>query len=590
MGISLTRRDLAAKPVPAHLQLLLAFPFSAGSEKTLHALCLQPPSLLNKASIKVLHDLAHTRLIAQGRLLDAIRLDRSIGSGREGAQRRETIERLVRIVPEVQRRILEVEMGGADKDRAKAATSSRASDEYPPAPTPAATLIAPMPIPAAFQHQQNLPLSASQVLRTSSPQLSVHRAILSPAAAAPPSPARDGSTQQAKRPFAFPAPLPGPSSPARSSFAQADVQTSSPFGGRAAFALPSSSANPSLPAHYLPQRQTISASPAAPSARAPSVTTTASPFAQAAKQASQAAYRTSLLNRDNRARQESPRFQSPAIHRSSSFVRNDLAEDDDDEMLVVESPPPAAVKKRTTGRQSKEKAADKPTTKVGRSSRRSAPEEPKEEDVTPEQAEDEHEEADTLPGAFPGAADTAAKTPSTRRKASARVANEPNASKPDRVQPATGRVRRAPSVPGSFTTGATSDEDSDGQQDELTLDDLAPLPPAGSSRRKSTRSAQPAASSSGYGLRGHVRTRSMSVASDDDEDDHASEGKTPPPAHRRRTLRSSVTVSPEAVRRAPKGRAGSSATKTRNSGSKLKESSTAAPTRRSTRRTGGGDE
>jgi len=590
--------------VPAHLQLLLAFPFSAGSEQTLHALCLQPPSSLNKASTKVLHDLAHTRLIAQGRLLDAIRLDRSIGSGREGDQRRETIERLVRIVPEVQRRILEVEMsGGADKSKTAAGSSSGASAEYPPAPTPAATLVAPVPIPAAFQHQQNLPLSASQVLRTSSPQLSIHRAILSPAAAAPPSPARDGSaSQQARRPFAFPAPLPGPSSPARSPFANADGQAS-PFGGRAAFASSSSSttaAASGLPAHYLPQRQTIAPSPAASPARAPPVTASASPFAQAAKQASQAAYRSTLLSRDQRARQESPRFQSPANHRSSSFNRNDPADDEDDEMLVVESPPPAAVKRRSTGRQSKEKAVEK----LSRPSRGKAAAEEQEKEAQQQQQQqveaEVEEEDDTLPGAFPEPA--ASKTPTTRRKAASRVAAGPKASKTPPARPASGRGRRAPSVPGSFTTGATSgesadDDDEDEAKDELTLEDLAS---PGSSRRKppsSSRNVPPPASSSGYGLRkGHVRTRSMSVASDSgsDDDPAVSEGKTPPPAHRRRTLRSSVTVSPEAVRRAPPaaGKTTAGSTKPRGAGSKLKESSTAAaaPTRRSTRRTAVADE
>lgn len=465
-------------------------------------------------------------------------------------------------------------MGGGEKEQRAAKPNGAAlPPAFPPAPTTSATLVAPTPIPAAFLHQQNLPLSASQVLRTSSPQLSVHRAILSPAAAPPPSPARDPAAPP-RRPFSFPAPPP-PSSPARSAFASAEA-AGSPFDNRIGQSPFASSSTAGLPSHYQPQHQPQQpVAHASPARTQPASAAAASPFAQAAKQASQAAYRSGLMGRDQRARQESPRFQ-PTYSRSNSHA-DEAREEDDDQMLVVESPPPAAAKKRSAGRRTTEKQPTKPqSSKSTRSSRRQVeePEAERDEDVQLE----EDEEDDMLPGAFPGAAESTSRTPTARRKAAPRAAA---ASKPAAAT-TTARGRRAPSVPGSFTTGATSDE-SDG--DELTLADLN-QPSAPATRRK-TRAAPPPASSSGYGLRkGHVRTRSMSVASDSGEDDELeSQGKTPPPSMRKRTLRSSVTVSPEAVRRAgtiPSGKPPSTRTRAAG-GSRLKEATSAAPTRRSTR-------
>lgn len=201
--------DLEAKPQPKPIQQLLSFPYTSFESQTLSHLCIHPPSIFSATSTNVLRDLAHTRLIAQGRFLEAIKLDRAIGAkGQQAEKRRTVLSGAVRLLPEVQRRILELEMDegtvddsvnvidiGATPKEIRNGGDVDMMDDHEMSTQP-------LPIQPSLSQPKALPLSASHAFRTSSPSLAVHRASIAPTALASSS-APFTSQQQQSSPFSF---------------------------------------------------------------------------------------------------------------------------------------------------------------------------------------------------------------------------------------------------------------------------------------------------------------------------------------------------------------------------------------------------
>ncbi|KAG8958287.1 hypothetical protein FRC03_009285, partial [Tulasnella sp. 419] len=112
-----------ARPKPESLKALVSFPFTTFEDTHVINYALNPPNNLSDISIAVLHDLINVRLIHQGRYSEAIRLDRQFSSkfvgdvngggviAKAAESRRISMEELVAVLPAVQRKLLEVELG-----------------------------------------------------------------------------------------------------------------------------------------------------------------------------------------------------------------------------------------------------------------------------------------------------------------------------------------------------------------------------------------------------------------------------------------------------------------------------------------------
>ncbi|KAG8920542.1 hypothetical protein FRC02_000841, partial [Tulasnella sp. 418] len=114
---------LHPRPKPESLKALVSFPFTTFEDTHVINYALNPPNNLSDISIAVLHDLINVRLIHQGRYSEAIRLDRQFSSkfvgdvngggviAKAAESRRISMEELVAVLPAVQRKLLEVELG-----------------------------------------------------------------------------------------------------------------------------------------------------------------------------------------------------------------------------------------------------------------------------------------------------------------------------------------------------------------------------------------------------------------------------------------------------------------------------------------------
>ena len=116
-------------PNPKHLPQLLALPLSAFESALLQAYALSPPSELSHAGNAALQDLLTVRLLSAGRYSDAIRISRAFDEVdkvvraekgpeadtqplvRAAAERRSTMRAVLNVLPAVQRRELEGELG-----------------------------------------------------------------------------------------------------------------------------------------------------------------------------------------------------------------------------------------------------------------------------------------------------------------------------------------------------------------------------------------------------------------------------------------------------------------------------------------------
>lgn len=578
----LTNKPFTAKPRPHALQALLAFPFTHLEDLVLHSLCHAPPSTFPQASLTVLFDLANVRLISQGRFLEAIKLDRAIGAkGSAAEKRRTTLLSLVRLLPEVQRRILELEMDDHTKDEEPAVneapaisyaevvmgTAAASAPEAPVEP-----VVAPSPVP----------LSASQALRTSSPLLAIHRAsIATPPSLAPGSP---GLRRQGVPFSAAPgsgsaggtqAQAPAATSPfadlSRSILSQpqpaVSQTTATPINGLARPQSPFNRAPETLP----PANKAAlngAASVLRPTAPSPAPQ---SPFARAAQQASAASHRSNAAPRgialqrsfapsasssavfgDGHSVSSSSRLQPPQVTRarnSTPEASSDEEATDDAHTMEIEEEPARPSRRNAPAK----KAVSPPPS----TSRRSA-------HLTAATASNEPVD---VPGAFPSSppkgtrtshrrtASHAAAVPATptesttKRGASTRTAAS-SARKPTAVPATPGTASKtrgaravrstARGIPGAFAAPLSDEEDEEEGDifDEEEAADVVGTPPRGSAAKGTKRASNGA-------LRGPSGGRSRRGASE--EQDH--EGRTPPPAQRR-MLRSSVTVSPEAARQA----------------------------------------
>jgi hypothetical protein len=171
-------------------------------QKFLTSYLLNTTSSLPAASFSLLHDLLTLRLCARGQHALAIELDRQVAERiRErpelaaGGAARVGVQDMVRLLPEVQRKMLLVERDVSNVEEEKARSEpvkpvEEASASVAPAPTR----------PTAFTRPSFAPLSASTQLRKSSnPRNAIYEALLRPATSTPSSEAMLASTNASQR-------------------------------------------------------------------------------------------------------------------------------------------------------------------------------------------------------------------------------------------------------------------------------------------------------------------------------------------------------------------------------------------------------
>jgi Nuclear pore complex assembly len=132
-----------AKPRSKELQTLITFPLTSYEQTVLNTYVLRPPSSLPESSLAVLQDLITVRLVHQGKYSDAIVLDRlfvSETAGRVGAggggvvakaaeSRRETFRDLMAVLPDVQRRLLELKLDDPQPSSTQTQTEARSQQD-----------------------------------------------------------------------------------------------------------------------------------------------------------------------------------------------------------------------------------------------------------------------------------------------------------------------------------------------------------------------------------------------------------------------------------------------------------------------------
>jgi len=204
--------------------MLLTFPLTAYEQILLNTYALRPPPSLPESSLAILQDLIIVRLLHQGKYSDAITLDRlfvseAASSGRVGSgsgavvkaseDRRETFQDILAVLPDIQRRLLDVSLDEQQQARAPApsrpvpSTSSGAPlspdltmsweelgrNSYALASsthTPRASNVGALP---------QTPLSASVAFRTAAnPKVAVLRAFSQAASSGPLGPGKAGTS------------------------------------------------------------------------------------------------------------------------------------------------------------------------------------------------------------------------------------------------------------------------------------------------------------------------------------------------------------------------------------------------------------
>lgn len=254
-----TARELTsnlAQPRPDALNTLLSFPLTAYEQILLNTYALRPPPPLPESSLATLQDLIIVRLIHQGKYSDAITLDRLFvgeaasagwtgsGSGavaKASEGRRETFQEILAVLPDIQRRLLDVSLEEQHQARAPA----------PSQPTAASSNGAPLSADLTMSWEElgrstytltssatstrasnirlmpQTPLSASAALRTATnPRVAVLRAFTQATPSRPLSPANAGACFGAKL-EGSPAPGARPSSYlAQSTASRFDASTS----------------------------------------------------------------------------------------------------------------------------------------------------------------------------------------------------------------------------------------------------------------------------------------------------------------------------------------------------------------------------
>ncbi|CDZ97724.1 ELYS-like domain [Phaffia rhodozyma] len=579
--------SLSPNPRPAHLRQLLAFPFAPFEEKVLHEYCLHPPSVLSQPSLAVLYDLAHVRLVSQGRLLEAIKLDRSIGATDGPAElRRQTLQRSVRLLPEVQRRILELEMdtdglgampvqaGPSTDDSLKTSSSSDSSTK----------MIIDGP------SKSSLPLTATQAFRTSSPHLAVHRAVVaSPATtwkALPASP-RGMTRSSAAHPM-FPPSSPsgsmsGPVAVPASPFADLSKSLLAPNGS-------SGSINPFVVANdnsnsNVKDRLSSVSVPGSPKSRlmmpmpAQTLTQTMSPvprspFAQAAKEASAAFHRLNAgpvraihsfksvrPNGANVRDEQGAEVEREVDHRKES-VRDQAGRQEPSTLSTLAAAAPAS------------------SSRGGKKHVRQSTRE--EEDVEMDRQESQpvgstsfSSSSTGFPGAFPGSEDpslvTVEATPSSSSsktrptRGSSRVGSKQTSSGAASAQTTNttkGRSTRSKASNGPACLPGTFEDEQDERADragELLKSPIGGKTSTSLSKRSisstsGTRTRTLGSSKKDVAVRrsagrgGGSSDEAEGQDDDDEDEDDDKEGRTPPPKLRTRSrmsLRSNATASPE---------------------------------------------
>jgi hypothetical protein len=262
----------SAQPRPDALNILLTFPLTAYEQILLNTYVLRPPSPLPESSLAILQDLIIVRLIHQGKYSDAITLDKlfvseAASAGRTGSGsgavvnasegRRETFQEILAVLPDIQRRLLDVSLD--EQHQARAPASSHPTSA--PSPLPADLTMSweecgrsmyALASPVTSTHatrapnigvMPQTPLSASVAFRTATnPRVAVLRAFTQATPSRPLTPANAGTCFGAKL-EGSPAPGARPSSYlAQSTASRFDASTSggapplSPFDVTSPFA------------------------------------------------------------------------------------------------------------------------------------------------------------------------------------------------------------------------------------------------------------------------------------------------------------------------------------------------------------------
>jgi hypothetical protein len=176
---------LSAHPNKSALQALVKLPMDSYEQKFLTSYLLNTTSSLSATSFSLLHDLLTLRLCARGQHALAIELDRQVAERiRErpelavGSEVRVDVQEMVKLLPEVQRKMLLVErdVGNAEEEKARPeATKEPVEQASSPVARPALARI------ASYTRPSFAPLSASTQLRQSSnPRNAIYEALLRP--------------------------------------------------------------------------------------------------------------------------------------------------------------------------------------------------------------------------------------------------------------------------------------------------------------------------------------------------------------------------------------------------------------------------
>lgn len=122
----------SAKPRPAPLKILVAYPFSSYEQSFLHDYALNSPPEIPESSIPVIHDLVCTRLIHSGQFAAAVKLDRQFASPGPHAdqrqkERRQMMDEVLTAMPAIEKQLLEAELSQSSQRRESSSLSSSGS-------------------------------------------------------------------------------------------------------------------------------------------------------------------------------------------------------------------------------------------------------------------------------------------------------------------------------------------------------------------------------------------------------------------------------------------------------------------------------
>lgn len=168
-----------ARPHKTALQALLKLPIDNYEQKFLTSYLLNTTSSLPAASFSLLHDLLTLRLCSSGQHANAIELDRQVAERiRErpelavvggGGEARASVQAMVELLPEVQRKILLVERDAVNTEEASKEQEGEGSVQTTSTPGEA----------APYTRPSFAPLSASVQLRqASNPRNAIYQALL----------------------------------------------------------------------------------------------------------------------------------------------------------------------------------------------------------------------------------------------------------------------------------------------------------------------------------------------------------------------------------------------------------------------------